>query len=234
MTPELLRIVDRRLEATGALEHDWSLLVLGACEGPESLDAVLEGGKPATKGRRTRASAAATAASEPAEVPGAFLESVTVEGFRGIGPRRTLTLEPGPGLTLVVGRNGSGKSSFAEAVEILLTGTNSRWAKRSKIWQEGWRNLHHSTRTAVEATFAIEGQRGPTTITRAWPDGASLGDSTVTVRLPTRAKSDLTALGWTSSVEAFRPFLSYNELGSTFDDGPTEFHDRLSRILGLE
>jgi len=34
-------------------------------------------------------------------------------------------------------------------------------------------------------------------------------------------------------VEAYRPFLSYNELGSAFDEGPTEFHDRLSRILGL-
>src|SRR4029077_17035175 len=41
------------------------------------------------------------------------------------------------------------------------------------------------------------------------------------------------SLGWTSAVEAFRPFLSYNELGATFDEGPTEFHDRLSRIVGL-
>ena len=45
---------------------------------------------------------------------GAYLTSLTVEGFRGIGPRQTLTLTPGPGLTIVVGRNGSGKSSFAE------------------------------------------------------------------------------------------------------------------------
>ena len=63
--------------------------------------------------------------------PGAYLESITVEGFRGIGAKRTLELAPGPGLTLVIGRNGSGKSSFAEAAEILLTGTNSRWANRS-------------------------------------------------------------------------------------------------------
>src|SRR5487761_1495735 len=46
---------------------------------------------------------------------GTFLQSVTVEGFRGIGAETTLSLLPGPGLTLVVGRNGSGKSSFAEA-----------------------------------------------------------------------------------------------------------------------
>jgi hypothetical protein len=34
-------------------------------------------------------------------------------------------------------------------------------------------------------------------------------------------------------MEAYRPFLSYNELGSMFDEGPTRLHDRLARILGL-
>jgi hypothetical protein len=41
----------------------------------------------------------------------AFLQSIRVEGFRGAGPAATLEISPGPGLTLVVGRNGSGKSS---------------------------------------------------------------------------------------------------------------------------
>ena len=61
---------------------------------------------------------------------GATLTEITVEGFRGIGPRRSLRLTPGPGLTLVVGRNGSGKSSFAEGVEILLTGVELALAQR--------------------------------------------------------------------------------------------------------
>ena len=43
-----------------------------------------------------------------------------LEGFRGIVLRAELELTPGPGLTLVIGRNGSGKSSFAEALEVLL------------------------------------------------------------------------------------------------------------------
>lgn len=42
---------------------------------------------------------------------------------------------------LIVGRSGSGKSSFAEGLEYLLTGRNYRWEKRPKVWLEGWRNL---------------------------------------------------------------------------------------------
>ena len=69
-------------------------------------------------------------------IPGrAYLRRLAVTGFRGIGPTAELPLEPGPGLTLVVGRNGSGKSSFAEGLEILLTGSNWRWANRSKVWR---------------------------------------------------------------------------------------------------
>jgi hypothetical protein len=60
-----------------------------------------------------------------------------------IGPEATLDLTPDPGLTLVVGRNGSGKSSFAEGLELLLTGDTYRWSQRSKVWRDGWRNLHH-------------------------------------------------------------------------------------------
>jgi recombinational DNA repair ATPase RecF len=228
MNPELLRIVDRRLDETAALVHPWSLLVLAACEDAATLAAVLGGSRPAMD--RTRREAA----TEPTDRPGAYLESITVEGFRGVGPRRTLRVQPGPGLTLVVGRNGSGKSSFAEALEILLTGTNSRWARRSKIWQEGWRNLHHRERTAVAASFAIDGVKGETQVVRQWANDAGLNESAASVRRPGEtARRDLDELGWTSTIETFRPFLSYNELGATFD-APTDFHDRLSSILGLE
>ena len=227
MTPELLRIVERRLERTGAREQPWSSLVVAACEGQPALDAVLAGEA------RADSTIWDTALAEPAERPGAYITSIVVEGFRGVGPRRTLEVNPGPGLTLVIGRNGSGKSSFAEAAEILLTGTNSRWAHRSKIWQEGWRNIHHPERTTVAAAFAIDGVKGETVVTRQWADGAALGESKVAARpRMTRHRCLSKSLGWTSAVEAFRPFLSYNELGATFDEGPTEFHDRLSRDPG--
>jgi DNA repair exonuclease SbcCD ATPase subunit len=91
----------------------------------------------------------------------ALLQSIRVEGFRGVGQAATLKISPGPGLTLIVGRNGSGKSSFAEALELLLTGDNSRWSTRSAIWREGWRNLHHAD-ARIDAEFVLEGSKGKT------------------------------------------------------------------------
>jgi hypothetical protein len=34
------------------------------------------------------------------------------------------------------------------------------------------------------------------------------------------------ALGWETPLEAYRPFLSYNELGSLLDEGPSKLYDR--------
>jgi DNA repair exonuclease SbcCD ATPase subunit len=73
-----------------------------------------------------------------------FLESVSVAGFRGVGGRASLRLAGRPGLTLIVGRNGSGKSSFAEAAELSLTGKSDRLSGQS-ISRAGWRNLHDSS-----------------------------------------------------------------------------------------
>ncbi len=71
------------------------------------------------------------------------LTSIEVEGVRGIGPRSTLELDPGVGLTLVVGPNGCGKSSFAEAAERVITGTTLRWEGSATDAREDWRNVHH-------------------------------------------------------------------------------------------
>ena len=103
-------------------------------------------------------------AARPPDRPAlAYLAAITVEGFRGVGPPATLELPPGPGLTLVVGRNGSGKSSFAEALEVALTGETFRWQARSAVWREAWRNLHHPA-AQVRARFLLEGERGPCTV----------------------------------------------------------------------
>jgi recombinational DNA repair ATPase RecF len=164
----------------------------------------------------------------------AYVESITVEGFRGIGPKATLPLRGGPGLTLIVGRNGSGKSSFSEALELLLTGDNQRWSsKRTKIWKEGWRNLHRPDLARIEAKLSIDGRAGSTTVARSWKAGDDLEDGGATVA--SKGKSEpLSSLGWTAALATYRPFLSYNELGSMLEEGPSRLFDALASILGLE
>ncbi|HEY7510246.1 MAG TPA: ATP-binding protein, partial [Vicinamibacteria bacterium] len=224
MDPGLRRIVSGRLEDDGALDEGWGALVLAAFEGAEALEAQLQGSALSPRG-------AATHVSPPAA--GAFLRSVAVEGFRGIGRRQTLELAAGPGLTLVVGRNGSGKSSFAEAIEVLLTGESLRWKDRAAVWRDGWRNLHHPA-ACVRGTFLVEGAPEPCVVSRRWEPSADFDDVEVAVELPGRADADLDSLGWTGALRTHRPFLSYNELGSLLDEGPSKLYDALSSILGLE
>jgi recombinational DNA repair ATPase RecF len=224
MDPGLRRIVLARLEADGCLGHAWSALVLGALGGSAGLEAQFAGSSDAPGPLESEASPA------PA---GAFLRSVTVEGFRGIGRAQSLELAPGPGLTLVVGRNGSGKSSFAEAIEVVLTGDSLRWKDRAAVWRDGWRNLHHPA-AGVSATFLVEGEPRPCVVSRRWEAGADFEVAEVAVELPRRPTSDLDSLGWTSALRTHRPFLSYNELGSLLDEGPSKLYDALSSILGLE
>ena len=153
MSDNTLRdLVLKRLDADTRPEDEWSALVLAALEGPDELEKLLEGpsvASPRAPAPSPRAPSAVTggegsaiSAPTPQQPRIAFLRTITVEGFRGIGPKATLDLTPGPGLTLVVGRNGSGKSSFAEALEFLLTGETYRWENRSEVWRDGGRKLH--------------------------------------------------------------------------------------------
>src|SRR5262245_13477007 len=224
MDPGLRSIVRARLEADESVDPSWGALVLGALEGDKGLEAELQGSG------ASRAPLAARAAALPA---GVFVRSITVEGFRGIGRTQTLDLAPGPGLTLVVGRNGSGKSSFAEAVEVLLTGDSLRWKERAAVWRDGWRNLHHPA-TFLRGTFLVEGEKSPSVVTRRWAEGADFGVAELGVELASGAASDLDALGWTGALRTHRPFLSYNELGSLLDEGPSKRSGARAAIVGLE
>ncbi|SFL37622.1 AAA family ATPase [Geodermatophilus ruber] len=200
------------------------LLVLSAFWGDEEFRAALDGA--------VHGDVAAVGTVEPADVPKTYLTAVTVTGFRGIGPQTTLALRPGPGLTLVVGRNGSGKSSFAEAAEIALTGTNARWRDRSSVWREGWRNLHRGgAQPSVEVELQVDGEPGATRVAREW-DGEDVDVSRVWAQRH-GARREYGELGWADALTAYRPFLSYSELGSVLGR-PSDLYDALFRILGLQ
>jgi energy-coupling factor transporter ATP-binding protein EcfA2 len=162
----------------------------------------------------------------------AFLRSVSVLGFRGIGARAELTLTPGPGLTLVVGRNGSGKSSLAEAAEFALTGDSLRWAGRSKEWSEGWRNLHADGPSAIEVELSIDGSAEDVRVNVDW--AADRLESALTSVSVGERRSSRDSLGWTEAVKTFRPFLSYVELSQMIEGRPIDRYNALAPMLGME
>lgn len=163
-----------------------------------------------------------------------YLTHIAVSGFRGIGSTAKLELHPAPGLTVVSGRNGSGKSSFAEAVELALTGTSYRWQGKQALWSESWRNLHKPNPCALRVGFTREGS-GPVTVGVDWATGAELADRELWTQPEGRDRIEgIDGLGWTQALELYRPVLSYEELGRLFDGGPSALYDALAKLLGLE
>ncbi|MEV4516101.1 AAA family ATPase [Dactylosporangium sp. NPDC049525] len=230
MTTDHAETVDELILAhldTVSLPASTSDLLYGALLGEDDFAAVLGG---ATSTRPARA-ADATAAAEPI---GTYLSSIEVAGFRGIGAPATLSLTPAPGLTIVTGRNGSGKSSFAEAAEFAVTGDNRRWSQRGSVWQDGWRNLHATEDPRIRVRLGVESHRNGATVECHWTGPAALADGTAFLQLAGRPRQSVEELGWAAPLELYRPFLSYAELGGLLSGKPSEMHDSLQRILGLQ
>ncbi|RJO79980.1 hypothetical protein D5S18_01655 [Nocardia panacis] len=207
----LTEVVSRRLAADPHVGAEVGKAVLRALGGVES-------GDPAAEFAGT----------------GIFLKAITVRGFRGIGPQATLRLNPGPGLTLVVGRNGSGKSSFAEAAELALTGGNRRWDGRSAAWREGWRNLHEGGAARIELDLLATGGSPHLTIAKQWAPDADLSEAHWTERHHPDPPTDFPADRWSGLLDLYRPFLSYSELGALVDGKPSDLFDALHQLLGLD
>lgn len=165
------------------------------------------------------------------QVPPVYLQDITVSGFRGIGPKATLEIPPGPGLTVVVGRNGSGKSSFAEGLEVLLTGESYRWKGKTAVWKKGWRNLHQGDNPKISARFQVEGKNRATVVERSW-SSPKLETGRSSAQHPGEAVSDLDGIGWKEPLDLYRPILSYKELG-IIENNPSSLHDALSKVLGI-
>ena len=218
-------------DADKSLSEHARLAVLAALEDPDVLSEALGG----TAGSPHLAEAL-TAADESAEAPvGAYLASITVSGFRGIGPKVTVPLQPGPGLTVIAGRNGSGKSTLAEALELALTGVNSRWKDKPIVWSQNWRNLHAGEPAQIRIDIAEEGS-GTTTIGVDWPAGGDVpvGHLEQWIQRKGHKREPISALGWDAALNMYRPLLSYDELSSILEGKPSEFYDQLFRLLGLE
>jgi hypothetical protein len=217
-------------DAHESLSEPARLAVLAALEDPDVLPEALGGTA------SPQLADSLTSADEPPEEPvGAYLESITVSGFRGIGPKVTVALQPGPGLIVIAGRNGSGKSTAAEALELALTGVNSRWKDKPVVWSQNWRNLHAGEPAQIRVGIAEEGE-GVTTIGVDWPAGADVPGSRMErwVQRQGQKREPVNVLGWDTALTMYRPLLSYDELSGILEGKPSDFYDQLYRLLGLE
>ena len=188
MDPVLRTLLLERLEAS-ELDGEAKRVIEVACDG----------------GRRSRRSGAA---------PPVWLSSVTVEGFRGIGARATLPLEPSPGLTVVVGRNGSGQvlvrrgpgaadDRAAEALGEAPEGVDGDLAVPALRRADADRARRSCSRA--------RGRRS--SLTQEWPHGAPYDDASGRAE----PAAVLAPHGWDRDLPSFRPFLAYAELATMFD-----------------
>ncbi len=230
MAPSLIQdILFQRLLGDGRADDDFAMHVLAACEGQESLERLCDG-----TARPSKPASTIPLTQTPAVAP-TYLTGIQVRSFRGIGEESTLRLTPGPGVTLVVGRNGSGKSSFSEGAEVALTGTSARWVgKGSKEWRKGWRNVHSALPPRLVVETMHVGDPSPSRIERTWHDPEDLDTGHTHVVPPAGPKRPIAESGLVTALQQYRPFLSYSELGGMLEEGPGRIYQALIAGLGLD
>ncbi|MEU7327646.1 AAA family ATPase [Streptomyces parvus] len=167
-----------------------------------------------------------------------YLRSIAAAGWRGVGPETRLDLPYGPGLTVVTGGNGTGKSSLAEAAETALTGFNARWdgsnggKRRAVTWRKGWRNLHEATVPQVSVSLTLDAAAEPVTVRRTWY-GKEVEEARTTVIREDGTELKLDECVNADMLDVYRPFLPYSELGSMVDGTMSDLYRKISTFIGL-
>lgn len=90
----------------------------------------------------------------------------------------------------IVGRNGSRRSSLAEATELVLTGDDRRWSALQRSGPTPGGTCITLSAALARAELAEEGRSGPTVVELSWQPGDLVG----LVRSCERVVADLLAV----------------------------------------
>lgn len=227
MTASPIRTVTAAANLAGDLTSEARAIIHAALAGTEALEAVLSSDPDVADDLQDAQAALSESTAEAALI---YLNHISAMGFRGIGGRVDLPLAPTPGLVLVTGRNGSGKSSLAEACELALSRTIVR-ASKSSAQGEGLTNLHKSVSAEVGVSLRIDGV-GEISI-----DCTLDKDDVVSALHRVRAgadRYDLDKHGWSDAMGRYRPILTYGELAAIASAKPSDLFDPINNIIGLD
>ena len=159
-----------------------------------------------------------------------YLRRLTVSGFRGIGPGISVEFEPSPGLTVIFGPNGTGKSSLIEALELAMCGKLRRVEGRTVVWKQAIGNLHQRpVRIAVDFEALTGTSQPPAVQIRA----TSPRDPMKSLDIEFLARRPEVRPAWARATVIHRPLLTGEELQRAFAGRASDLHDSIFEILGL-
>ena len=142
----------------------------------------------------------------------AKIESLRIENFRGI---RQLPLVLESQSLIVVGENGSGKSSIIDALEYYFTGTVEKLTGRADVSEK--RSIPHLGGGRTEVTVAFTGENQP-----------------FTIPFPRRSPKVRSALRPLFDMAKDHPFvLRRSQILNFVNARPSERYKEISKIVGL-
>ena len=237
-------LVLKRLDADTKPEDEWSALVLAAPEGPDELAKLLdEEGPEAVKALSPRAAGPSSRGAEGAEgsavaspsapsTPASPSSAPSPSKASAASARRPPSTSPRP---RPHPRRRPQRLRQVELRRGPRAPAHRRHLPLERPQQDLARRLEEPPppKAALAADFALEGERGSCTVACDWPEGAELEAATSWAQVKGKPRTPKEALGWKDALESHRPFLSYNELGSLLDEGPSKLYDALAKVLGL-
>ncbi len=169
-----------------------------------------------------------------------WVSKVRIEGVRGFNAEAILEL--GPGLNLLVGKNGAGKTSFLQAIEWCLTGKMKYMEGDEFSREDAIVNLFNTSGVG-KVTITLHTPKGNLEVTRRRKRGKSTtrGSSPLTVKFGDKILEDEDAealleksLGMPLDQISTSVFLHQEALRAILSDDPKERSRSIDKMLGME